>query len=233
MPAETTIPVLPCASLAETIEFYGRLGFTVTHKQSAPYLYLALRRGDAHLHFHGLAGVADLDRPKAVGTCLWLVPDVAALHGEFAAALRAAHGKLPIRGIPRISRFRPGQSRFMLVDPTGNSVVVIRHDEPTKQPARSDEPLSRLARALRQSFHLRDFKTDDAAAAAVLDRALARDDGPPLDRARALLARAELALALGDPSLADRARAEVAALNLDADALARLQPDLDALAAHQ
>lgn len=230
MSRETTIPVLPCASPGETIAFYALLGFTVTHKQTAPYLYLALRRGDVHLHFHGLPDPAPAD---ASGTCLWITPDVEALHAEFAAALRTTYKKLPVRGVPRISRFRPGQSRFTLVDPTGNSVVLIRHDESAKQPDRSDAPLSRLARALRQAAHLRDFKTDDAAAAAVLDRALARDDDPPLDRARALLARAELALALADPDTAQRLRAEVTAMDLPADARTALQPDLDALAAHQ
>ena len=88
MPRETTIPALPCASVGETAAFYALFGFVVTYKQSAPYLYLALRRGEVDLHFHGLPG---LDPAKAFSTCLWIVPEVEALYAEFAAALRAAY----------------------------------------------------------------------------------------------------------------------------------------------
>lgn len=232
MSHETTIPVLPCVSLPETLAFYALLGFEVTYKQTAPYLYLALRRGGAQIHFHGGEGI---DPDKAFSTCLWMVPEVEGLYREFADALKAARGKLPIRGVPRITRFRAGQTRFTVVDPSGNSLVVIRHDEDDRKGERKDGqegPISRLGRALRRAARLRDFKNDDRFAADVLDQALARpgDESPPFDRARVLVARAELAVALADPETARRALAEVAALPLSADERQRLQGELQALA---
>jgi hypothetical protein len=39
-------PLFPCVSLDETLAFYRALGFEVTHEQSDPYVYGAVRRGD-------------------------------------------------------------------------------------------------------------------------------------------------------------------------------------------
>ncbi len=227
-----TIPVLPCVSLPETLAFYENLGFEVTHQQKVPNVYGAIQRGDVHLHFMGIKG---LDPARAVSTCLVIVPEVESLHRHFAEALRKAYGKLPLSGLPRISRMRKGQSRFRVTDVDGNSVIFIKSDEDHGYGEEAPEgpPPSRLARALETARVLRDFKNDDATAAKMLDVALSRDakDGgsPPLDRARALAARAELAVALGDEARAGELRAELAALELTAEQRAQLQPELDAL----
>lgn len=99
----TTIPVLPCVSMPETLAFYGALGFEVTHQQTTPNVYAATRRGDVHLHFMGLK---KLDPRESYSTCLVLVPKVERLHETFAEGLRQAYGKVPIAGFPRISRSR-------------------------------------------------------------------------------------------------------------------------------
>jgi catechol 2,3-dioxygenase-like lactoylglutathione lyase family enzyme len=47
-----TIPILPACDIAETIDFYGKLGFGVVNLYDgfgAPYLLL--RRDDVELHF--------------------------------------------------------------------------------------------------------------------------------------------------------------------------------------
>ena len=47
-----TIPILPACDIAETVEFYGKLGFAVVRLHEgfgAPYLLL--RRDDVELHF--------------------------------------------------------------------------------------------------------------------------------------------------------------------------------------
>lgn len=228
MSGAMTIPVLPCVSLIETLAFYGALGFEVTHQQTAPNVYAATRRGEVHLHFMGLKG---LDPRQAYSTCLVIVPEVERLHETFADGLRRAYGKLPISGLPRISRMRKGQSRFTVVDVAGNSVIFIRRDAPDDDDgaagSRSD---SRLGKALRAAARLRDFKNDDAAAAKVLDVALARkgaDD--PLERARALAARLELAVALGEQARARALRDEIDAAPLSGEERAQLQPQLDAV----
>jgi hypothetical protein len=203
MIAERTIPVLPCVSLDETLDFYQTLGFEVTFKQTSPYAWLAMRRGGIELNFFVDKG---LDPEKAFSTCLVMVAEVEPYHRAFADALRGKYGKVPISGIPRITRFREGQSRFTVVDPPGNSVIYIRHDEPeVEYYGKRGETRSGLAKAIETAAVLRDIKEDDAAAAKVLDVALAKDvSAAPVDRARALAARAELAVALGD---AERARA--------------------------
>ena len=98
-----------------------------------------------------------------------------------------------------------------MVDPNGNSVVYLRRDEPEGK----DQKLTGLPKALATATRLRDSKNDDASAAKVLDVALARyPDARPLDRARALAARAELAVALGEAELLRTVRAELHAIHL-------------------
>ncbi|MFP2933370.1 VOC family protein [Pyxidicoccus sp. 3LG] len=218
MTSAKTIPVLPCTSLEETLDFYRLLGFEVTHKQAAPYVYAAVRRSGYDLHFHGRKG---LDPTQAFGACLVILDEVEALHQSFAEALRRQLGKVPVKGIPRISRMRKGQSRFTLTDPSGNSVIFIRRDEEDssgRDAGSEREPRSRMAKALELAARLRDFKGDDAAAAKVLDVALSRNEPTSAEeRALALAAREELALALGDDERARAVRAERQGLSLSGD----------------
>lgn len=223
-----TIPLLPCVTVEETIAFYALLGFEVVYEQARPNPYAALRRGDANLHFFGLKG---LDPKQAFSTCLVVMPEVEVLHATFAEALRGAYGKVPVVGIPRISRMKKGQSRFTIVDPAGNSIIVVRRDEAKDSTTLSSTPRSRLGRALEQAAILRDFKNDDVAAAKVLDIALAKSEpSSPLERARALAARAELAVALQDQERATKLRDELSALPLSATERAKFDEALDAAA---
>lgn len=224
-----TIPVLPCISLPETLQFYRSLGFEVTHEQTKPNVYAATRRGDVNLHFMGLK---KLNPEEAYSTCLVLVPEVERLHQTFAEGLRQAYGKVPLSGRPRISRMKKGQSRFTVVDVAGNSVIFIQRDAPDDYDEGASEPVtdSGLGRALRAAARLRDFKNDDAAAAKVLDVALAKNGpAPPVERARALAARLELALVLGEQERARTLRAELQAVSLTEEERARIRRELDAV----
>lgn len=227
----TTIPVLPCISMPETLKFYQALGFEVTHRQTSPNVYAATHRGDVNLHF---MGVKNLDPAKAYSTCLVIVPEVEILHRTLAEGLRRIYGKLPTSGVPRISRMKTGQSRFTVVDVAGNSLIFIRHDAPDdydegELDLRSE---SRLGRALRTAARLRDFKNDDASAAKVLDVALARErDAPAGERARVLVARLEIAVALEDRARADALRLEIHELPLSEEERGAIQARLDAVQA--
>ncbi|MDC0720814.1 hypothetical protein [Nannocystis bainbridge] len=231
MHPETMIPVLPSVSLADTLAFYRLLGFEVTYQQARPYVYAATRRGGMEVHF---MGIPELDPKGAYSTCLVMVPEVEQLHATFAGALRGGYGKLPIAGIPRITRMKPGQTRFTIVDVAGNSLVFIKKDAGGSE---DEEPLeavkrrpgeSRLAHGVRFAARLRDFKNDDEMAARVLDLALARPDpGDPFERARALAARIELAIALGQPDRADALGAELAALPLSPEQRDELAAELE------
>jgi catechol 2,3-dioxygenase-like lactoylglutathione lyase family enzyme len=222
-----TIPVLPCVSLDETLDFYRLLGFQPTYRQTTPNPYAVVEHEGAQLHF---AGVKGLKPTEAYTTCLVIVPEVERLHQAFAEALRRVFGKLPISGLPRISRMRKGQSRFTVVDPAGNSVIFIRRNAPDDYDEGQKPPSSsRLGKALRTAARLRDFKGDDLAAAKVLDVALARDEPAlPIERARALAARAELAIALGDETRARTAREELQRIPLSDEEREQVREELEA-----
>ncbi len=225
-----TIPVLPCASLPETLAFYKTLGFEVTHEQSTPNVYGAIRRGEINLHFMGIRG---LNPAEAYSVCLVMVPEVESLHRTFAGGLREAYGKVPLAGLPRISRMKPGQSRFTVVDVAGNSVIYIKQDAPDDHDEGKLPPPTgtRLDKAMRTAARLRDFRNDDTSAAKVLEAALRKEPGDPLERARALLARAEIAIAQGDLARARSARTEVDQLPLDEEHRQALAVELDRLSA--
>ncbi|AFE06408.1 hypothetical protein COCOR_05493 [Corallococcus coralloides DSM 2259] len=196
MKSDTSIPLLPCVELAPTLEFYALLGFEVTYQQRSPNPYAATQREGAQLHFFGLKG---LDPLKAFSSCLIIVDEVEELHARFLAALRKAYGRTPVRGLPRMTRMRKGQTRFTLTDPSGNALMFIRRDEPSGYGDDENTPTSILGKALKTARRLRDFKADDAAAAKVLDAALKKPDaGTEQEREQALAERAELAVALGE-----------------------------------
>lgn len=224
----TTIPLLPCVDADRTVEFYTALRFAIGHRQDRPYLYLTMTFGDVELHFKESAPGLDPAAELSGGT-LVLVDAVAPFHAAFVAGLRERHGRVLATGLPRLTRLRPGQTRFTVYDPSGNSVLFVDRDEPEIEYGGSRE-LSGLARALDNVRIFRDFKNDDVLAARALDAALDRHraDASRVDVARALADRAELAVAIGDD--AERYRRELAQLNLTDTERACAVIELEALA---
>ncbi|MDC3962345.1 glyoxalase [Polyangium jinanense] len=225
---ETTIPLLPCVSPDETLTFYRALGFETTYEMTKPYLYLALRFRGFELHFG--KGPKGLDpKEENSGGCLVLVDAVEPYHRTFTEALRAKYGKVLARGRPRITRFRPGQSRFSLIDPSGNNIIFIQRGEPDLEYGGS-KALSGLAKALDNARILRDFKNDDKAAARVLDVALAKygAEAQVEDRVRAMAARIELSIALNDAASGQALHEQLQALPLSEEERDRLSEELKA-----
>lgn len=219
------IPLLPCAGLREILDFYRALGFEVTHEQSTPYVYGAVAQGSLDLHFFRPKGRSPV---KAPGMCLVMVGEVGPIYRSYVGALRSKYGTLPTAGQPRISRLRKGQYRFNLVDPVGNSLVFIGRDEQFEYPDFEEwSQLPPLVTALETAANLRDMQWDDPGAAKVLDVALGRkQDATPVDRARALAARAELAVALDEPERLSEVRGELQKLPLSDQERQRLSEDL-------
>ena len=200
----SVVPIFPCKSLDKTLDFYETLGFVVTHRQVDPYLYGAVSRDKVILHFSKLTVWGAKN-----AVCLVFVPELEREHRVFADALRAKFGQVPTARLPRITRLRPGQTRFHVFDPAGNALIYISQDEPDTayewQESRSD-----LAQALENAIFLRDTYVNDQAAARVLDKALARHkQADSIDRARVLAARAELAVAMGESERAQAVRDEL------------------------
>ncbi|WP_311137068.1 glyoxalase [Streptomyces sp. I6] len=212
---ETTVPVMPCASVEETLEFYQALGFGVAYRQTRPYIYLALEWSGFALHFGAPPENIDPSREDA-GTCLVFVDAIAPYHAELTRAMRAAYGKILAKGRPRITRFRPGASRFTLVDPSGNSIIFIQRDEPAQLEYGGSKNLTGLAKALDNARILSEFKNDDHAALRVLTTALRRHEtgSPPVDVARTLATLIGLATALDDTGGVEEWHRRLTALDL-------------------
>lgn len=234
MATERMIPLLPCGSIREMLGFYMDLGFTVTYQQKAPNVYAAVRRGEIELHFYVMKGH---DSARNHCSCIVLVDDPEPLHQTFTQALKRARGRVPITGIPRLARWRKGQTRFNIVDPAGNWIRFISRDEnweagsSRRASDAGEAPPSRLAAAMQVARRLRDGKGDDRAAARVLDAALARSEpGSIRDTAKAIVARAELAAALGERAVVESMFAALSALPLgDEDRLA-FQAEMEEMA---
>ena len=222
--SESVTPMFPCDSLNETLDFYQTLGFEVVFQQEDPYLYAVLRRGEVDLHFSKLTTWHTKN-----SVCLVFVPQVGPYHRAFADALRLKHGKVPTAGLPRISRLRQGQTRFHVFDPSGNVLLYIDRHEPEMDYTWYEKERSKLASAIDNAAFLRDTYVNDKAAAQVLDKALAGKDAvDPIDRARALAARAELAVAMGDAARARAVRRELKAISLSDEDRALYRVELQA-----
>lgn len=227
---DTAVPVLSTRDLARTVEFWRTLGYSVTHEQHRPYVYGALRAHDCEIHYHG-APLTEREQPATeTAGCLILVDDVAARHRTFTAALRQRYGKIPAQGTARITRFRPGQSRFSAVDPDGNWITYIQTDIPEDIDYGGSSELSGVAKVLDNARILRDYKSDDKAAERALEAGLRRHGATAsrIERARAYAALAELAVALNKPSKAAERRADLRELRLTEAERAVIATDLDA-----
>ncbi|SNT30919.1 hypothetical protein SAMN05216276_103387 [Streptosporangium subroseum] len=224
-PNETTVPLMPCSSVEETLTFYEALGFEVTYKQSKPYVYLALRWSGFQLHFGPAPKGLDPAREES-GGCLVMVGAVAPYHAAFVAAMRRVYGKVLSSGLPRITRYRPGASRFTLIDPSGNSIIFIQRDEPTELEYGGSKKLTGLAKALDNARILREFKNDDLQTFRALKSAVRRHgaDASVVDRAIALCHLIDLSMILGEP--ADPWLTDLRGLELTVDDRQRIESEL-------
>ncbi len=218
---ETTIPLFPCKSLDTTLDFYQALGFEGTYRQDEPYLYAAVQRGNVVIHFSKLSVWSAKNAAALIH-----VPQIEPYFQAFSDGLREKFGRIPTAGLPRLTRLRPGHTRFHIFDPSGNVLLYINQDE---EYTYSESGSSPLAQALDKAAFLRDTYANDKAAARVLDLALARHiSAVPIERACALAARAELAVAMGDSERVQAVRAELAAIPLSDEDHARYRDELQA-----
>ena len=216
---EITIPILPCASIKTTLEFYVALGFEITYQQEKPNTYACIKYEDIDLHFFSMNGYEPKD---SYSTCVVLVPDLAGLHQVFSSRLRQNYGKLPVVGIPRMSKLNNSNSdkqlRFNIVDPGGNWVRFVQKGE---QPAKSDDAAekgvqTKLSRATHAADWLIEAVGDFEGAAKTMDKALAQEQAaPPVHRVQALVLRAGIAIHMGDRELAHQILSEARGIELD------------------
>lgn len=228
--AEKTIPILPCRTLQPVLDFYTALGFEVTYRQKSPNPYAVVERGGIELQFFA---VRQHEPAASLGTCYVLTDDVDGLHASFRAGLKAAYGRIPTRGLPRIGPLRDmayGVRQFLVSDPGGNCVRVGQPLDAGPRDARAPEET--FARALHHALLLADSKDDPAGAAEVVDRVLRLDDErpTPVQLVRLLVLRADVAGRLGDDGTKAAALARAAAVRLTAGERESVGDDLARLA---
>ncbi len=189
-----TIPILPCVSVIETLDFWQALGFEITYKQTHPYQYGVVERGGHQLHFGRLKGMEA--KNNFYTGCLIMVTDAEEVYQEITHSLKQHIGRVPHTGIPRVSRMKPGTTRFTLTDVSGNSIIFVSNgeqDQKTWEKAENKNQ-SKLQRAIAIAIRFRDYKNDDAAAIKTLDAALKRTNNEnTVHIAEALIIRIELA----------------------------------------
>jgi hypothetical protein len=138
------------------------------------------------------------------GSVIIVVPDPDTLYHTFAARLRETYGKLPVKGIPRVTRPRKkyGTVRgFSIVDPGGNWLRISKLGDTEQE--NSAEEAGGLPGFINVATRLGDARGDEALALKTLENGLARfPEAAALDRVRAYLYRAELAVRTNNHELA-------------------------------
>ncbi len=199
-PIVRSVPVLPSLSIVETLVFWEATGYAITYKQTNPYPYGVVTRNGSSLHFS--RGVPGLTAESNVySTCLVMVGDAEEVYADFCAKLKATMGRVPHKGIPRISRMKAGATRFTLTDVSGNSIIFIangKRDQEEWEKA-NDRDVTKLQRAIANARRFRDYKIDYVSAMKVLDVALKKlDDESAEDIRTAVEMRTELADEAGE-----------------------------------
>jgi hypothetical protein len=227
---EKTIPILPCRTLQPVLDFYTALGFEVTYEQRSPNPYAVVERGDIELQFFAMK---QYEPAVSISTCYVMTDDVDGLYGAFRAGLKAAYGRIPARGLPRVGPLKDmayGVRQFLMTDPGGNCVRVGQRTGEERHHGAAPEET--FARALHFASLLADSKQDAAGAARVIDRVLSLTDGTPtrVQLLQLLVLRADVARRLGDEETTATALTRAAALDLTEaerdrgrDALTRLE----------
>lgn len=223
---ETTIPILPCRTIQPVVDFHTALGFTVTFQQKSPNPYAVVERGGIQLHFFALK---HYEPTESYSTCYVRTDDVDGLHEAFRAGLKAAYGKIPTRGLPRIGALRNtshGTRQFVMTDPGGNCIRIGR--QTSQDQHHRPAPTEPFARALHHASLFADSKEDPASAAKIIDRALRMQDGQPtpVQLFRLLVLRADVAGRLGDEDTARTTLTQATAVQLTDEERESVHDDL-------
>ena len=193
----TTIPLLPCVAPGETVEFLRRWDLRdLSTDQAVPLPRVQARRCRTALRPTGL----DLDPPDERRRLPVHDRRTESLRVSttLQSGLRLHYGSVLAKGRPRLNRIRPGQSRFQVVDPSGNCIVFISREEPVRS-STADRRRSRGWRRARQCPGHPGFQERRRAGRPrARHRVTTTPRHGPRRVVRALADRVELAMALAD-----------------------------------
>lgn len=200
-----TVPIFPCKSIDEQLDFYQALGFEVTYRQAKPNQYACVRHPIVDLHFFVLK---QLDPASSYSMCYVSVPDVDTVYKEFCGNLKKAYNKIPSKGLPRITKLNTltEDRRFNLIDPAGNRLM-IGQKHASAEPGQEDSYVvvhaSRFANAFETAYRLTYAKEAPAEAARVLDLVFSKSEEVSVSlRYKAYVLRADVAVSMDETDLA-------------------------------
>ncbi|MFD0713031.1 bleomycin resistance protein [Paenibacillus sp. GCM10027626] len=199
------IPIFPCRSIDEQLDFYQALGFELTYRQAKPNLYACVRHCITEIHFFVLK---QLDPANSYSMCYVSVPNVDDIYKEFCENLKKTYQRIPAKGFPRITKLNnlAEDRRFNLIDPAGNRLL-IGQKHATSDPVQNGQyaaaPPSKFSNAYETAYRLAYAKDEPAGAARVLDLVLAKADETSVTLGfKAYVLRADIAVSMGEINLA-------------------------------
>ncbi|HZG17507.1 MAG TPA: VOC family protein [Candidatus Bathyarchaeia archaeon] len=202
----TAIPIFPCKSIDEQLNFYQALGFRVTYRQAKPNLYACVLHRIVELHFFV---IKQLEPSNSYSMCYIHVPDVDAVYKEFCDHLKTAYNKVPSKGFPRITKLNDlaEDRRFNLIDPSGNRLLIGQkraNSEQIRNDKTTDEHPSRFANAYDTAYRLAYGKDEPADAARVLDLVLSNaEEASRILLYKAFILRADIAGEMDEKNLVE------------------------------
>lgn len=106
------------------LEFYTALGFEIIYYQKSPYRFASVQKdGLGELGFMGAKNFKDNGNR---GGCYIYVPNIREVFEELKTNLKSYYGKIPSKGIPRISRLNKTTEdwRVNITDPAENTIII-------------------------------------------------------------------------------------------------------------
>lgn len=119
-----TIPIFDCLyEIDKQLEFYTALGFDITYYQKAPYRFASVKNEFTELSFFGDKNF-NIDQKH--GGCYIVVSNIDDIYMKLKTNLKKYYGKIPSKGIPRISRLNTTAEdrRCNITDPSGNTLII-------------------------------------------------------------------------------------------------------------
>jgi hypothetical protein len=111
MNVEKVIPMLPCISIKEMLEFYQALGFEITYQQAKPNMFASVKYKFIEFQFF-------VKKNWSPSFCYISVTNVDEVYQAFVAGVKAKYGEILSKGNSRITKVNnlKEDRRFNVID---------------------------------------------------------------------------------------------------------------------